>query len=91
MRELSFEEVEDVSGGDQIANGLALIIAGITIAAAAGVLTLGVGTALAASPFVSAFSLGLNGAGGFVLGGAIPTVTVGPDFMGGGSARDSDC
>ena len=91
MRELSFEEVEDVSGGDQVTTGLALILGAITIAASAGVLTLGVGTAIAASPFVTAFSLGLAGTGGFQLGGGIPTVTIGPDFVGGGSARDSDC
>lgn len=80
MRELTSQDVQDVNGGSQITDGASLILTGITIAKLAGIAGAGVATALIASPLVAVFGLGLVATGGYVIGGAIPSVSIGPDF-----------
>ena len=88
MRELSFEDVEQVSGGSDITDGAGLLLTGVTIAHLGGILGAGVITAAIALPVVAGFSLALAALGGFHIGRGL--VSIGPD-VGGGSERDSDC
>lgn len=90
MRELSIEDVQDVSGGNDLITGSTLIIAGVTIAKAGGILGALVSTAFVALPAAALFSVGLVGLGGYHLGRGIGTVTIGPDHSA-SSGRDSDC
>ena len=91
MRELSFEDVQQVSGGSDTSDAFAYLGAGLAIATAAGIVGASVVGAFALSPLAALASLGLFATGGYKLGGGIPTVTIGPDFVGGGNARESDC
>lgn len=88
MRELSFEDVQQVSGGSDFTDGAALILTGITIAKLAGILVAGVATSFVALPLTAAFTLGLVGLGGYHIGRGV--VSIGPDVTG-GLGRDSDC
>ncbi len=88
MRELSFEDVQQVSGGSDFTDGAALILTGVTIAKLAGILVAGVVTSFVALPLTAGFALGLVALGGYHIGRGI--VTVGADING-ASGRDSDC
>jgi len=89
MRELSIEDVQDVSGGSDVTDGAALLLTGVTIAGLGGILGAGVITAFVALPTVALFTVGLAGLGGFHIGRGL--VTVGGDYTGGTAGRDSDC
>jgi|GEM_PF-7076963 len=88
MRELSFEDVQEVSGGSDFTDGAGLILTGVTIAKLAGILVAGVTTSFIALPLTAAFTLGLVGLGGYHIGRGI--VSIGPDVST-GAGRDSDC
>jgi len=90
MRELNFEEVQEVNGGSDFTDGAALILTGATLAKMAGILGAGVGTAFIGLPLVAAFTVSLVALGGFHIGRGFTNVTIGQDYIG-GSERDSDC
>ncbi|MCK8524426.1 hypothetical protein M0D21_22830 [Aquimarina sp. D1M17] len=75
MRDLNFEEVQEVNGGDwdwgAIGTGVALIGLGVAIVATAGLATVPIGLAGAATAgeiIVAGAALGAAGAGGVAIG-----------------------
>lgn len=88
MRELSIEDVEQVSGSGPT-EAVALWTTALGITALSGIATLGVFSAFAAAPIVAVAALGLSFAGGWQFNQPsnlqLGTVTVGGDY------RESDC
>jgi len=70
MRELTMNEVDEVTGGN-ISTGIAFIGLGLAFAVAAGVAPLAVGAAVVASPLVAVGSIASVTAGGYNIGAGI--------------------
>lgn len=88
MRELSIEDIEQVSGAG-VPEALGLWGLALSVAGLAGIATAGVTTAVVGAPIAAIASLGLSIAGGWQYmqpsSLRLGTVTVGGDY------RESDC
>ena len=71
MRELTMDEVGEVDGAGNISTGIGLIGLGVAFAVGAGIATLALPVALAASPIIAGVSVGLTGFGGGLIGTGI--------------------
>ena len=68
MRELTMNEVGEVDGAGYISTGISVIGLSVAVAVGAGIATLALPVALAASPIAAGVSVGLANLGGGLIG-----------------------